>query len=214
MDDPKKPESFEEEAEAFQEDPAPPSPEGEVEEAAKEGEENPWREKYIRLLADFDNYRKRVAREQEESRKFANESLLKAFCQFWTIWSGPFFISEKVSSPSPELKALADGVKLTEKQFLELLEKNHVTRVPAQGSVFDPNVHEAMGFSPSEGFEEGAIVDVYQQGYMMQGRLLRPALVTVAQKKKNNPEADIPDAVFLLCPGKPRPGNEIRTDLN
>ena len=145
-----------------------------------------WKEKYIRLLADFDNYRKRMGREQEESRKFANESLLKSFLPILDNLERALFHFEKVDSPSSEVKALVEGVKLTEKQFLELLEKNHVTRIPAQGEVFDPNVHEAMGFSPSADHKEGTIVDVYQQGYLLQGRLLRPSLVTVAQKKEED----------------------------
>lgn len=143
-----------------------------------------WKEKYIRLLADFDNYRKRMGREQEDSRKFANESLLKSFLPILDNLERALFHFEKVESLSPEVKALVEGVKLTEKQFLELLEKNHVTRIPAKGEVFDPNVHEAMGFSPSVDHKEGTIVDVYQQGYLLQGRLLRPSLVTVAQKKE------------------------------
>ncbi|MHB1926926.1 MAG: nucleotide exchange factor GrpE [Leptospirillum sp.] len=143
-----------------------------------------WKDKYIRLLADFDNYRKRMGREQEDSRKFANESLLKSFLPILDNLERALFHFEKVDSPSTEVKALVEGVKLTEKQFLELLEKNHVTRIPAQGEVFDPNVHEAMGFSTSVDHKEGTIVDVYQQGYMLQGRLLRPSLVTVAQKKE------------------------------
>lgn len=183
MEDPDKPESFGEEVEEFHEDHASPSPEADTEETGKEADL--WKDKYIRLLADFDNYRKRMAREQEESRKFANESLLKAFLPILDNLERALFHFGKVPSSSPELKALAEGVKLTEKQFLELLEKHHVTRVPASGSVFDPNVHEAMGFSPAEEHEEGAIVDVYQQGYLLQGRLLRPALVTVAQKKED-----------------------------
>lgn len=145
-----------------------------------------WKEKYIRLLADFDNYRKRMGREQEDSRKFANESLLKSFLPILDNLERALFHFEKVDSPSPEVKALVEGVKLTEKQFLELLEKNHVTRIPAKGELFDPNVHEAMGFSPSVDHKEGTIVDVYQQGYLLQGRLLRPSLVTVAQKKEED----------------------------
>ena len=130
MEDPKDPESFGEETEPFREDPVPPSSEAGSEEDGRETDL--WKEKYIRLLADFDNYRKRMTREQEESRKFANESLLKAFLPILDNLERALFHFDKVPSPSPEMKALADGVKLTEKQFLELLEKHHVTRVPSR----------------------------------------------------------------------------------
>ena len=168
----------------FQEE-APESVSSSDPQSGSSGEDvDQWKEKYIRLLADFDNYRKRMGREQEDSRKFANESLLKSFLPILDNLERALFHFEKVDSPSSEVKALVEGVKLTEKQFLELLEKNHVTRIPARGEVFDPNVHEAMGFSSSVDHKEGTIVDVYQQGYMLQGRLLRPSLVTVAQKKE------------------------------
>ncbi|MHB1286318.1 MAG: nucleotide exchange factor GrpE [Leptospirales bacterium] len=149
--------------------------------------ENPevllWKEKYVRLLADFDNYRKRMNRDMEESKKFANESLLKAFLPILDNLERALFHFELINELAPELKALVEGVKLTEKQFSELLEKYHVTRVPTRGVSFDPNVHEAMGFTPSDTHEEGMVVEVYQQGYLLQNRLLRPSLVTVAQKK-------------------------------
>ena len=170
----------------FQEE-APESVSSSDPQSGSSGEDvDQWKEKYIRLLADFDNYRKRMGREQEDSRKFANESLLKSFLPILDNLERALFHFEKVDSPSSEVKALVEGVKLTEKQFLELLEKNHVTRIPAQGEVFDPNVHEAMGFSPSADHKEVTIVDVYQQGYLLQGRLLRPSLVTVAQKKEED----------------------------
>ena len=112
MEDPDKPESFGEEAEEFHEDHASPSSEADTEETGKEADL--WKDKYIRLLADFDNYRKRMAREQEESRKFANESLLKAFLPILDNLERALFHFGKVPSSSPELKALAEGVKLTE----------------------------------------------------------------------------------------------------
>ena len=148
-----------------------------------------WKDKYIRLLADFDNYRKRVNRDLEESRKFANESLLKEFLPILDNLERALFHFDRSKEVAPELKALGEGVRLTEKQFLELLEKFHVTRVPTRGSSFDPNVHEAMGFTPSDEHEEGMVVEVYQQGYLLQNRLLRPSLVTVAQKKEGKADS-------------------------
>lgn len=148
-----------------------------------------WKEKYVRLLADFDNYRKRVNRDLEESKKYSNESLLKAFLPILDNLERALFHFEPFREVTPEIKALTEGVRLTEKQFSELLEKFHVTRIPTRGVAFDPNVHEAMGFTPSEEHNEGMVVDVYQQGYLLHNRLLRPSLVTVAQRKEAGTES-------------------------
>ncbi len=142
-----------------------------------------WKENYARLLADFDNYRKRINRDLDDAKKFGNENVLKAFLPVLDNLERALVHFEKSKTVSPEAKALADGIRLTEKQFLEVLEKFQVTRVPAQGEIFDPNLHEAMGFSETDEYPEGSIVDVFQQGYFLHNRLLRPSLVTVAQKK-------------------------------
>jgi molecular chaperone GrpE len=143
-----------------------------------------WKENYARLLADFDNYRKRINRDLDDAKKFGNENVLKAFLPVLDNLERALSHFEKSKSASPEAKALAEGIRLTEKQFLEALEKFQVTRVPAQGEIFDPNIHEAIGFSETDEYPEGSIVDVFQQGYFLHNRLLRPSLVTVAQKKR------------------------------
>lgn len=144
-----------------------------------------WKENYARLLADFDNYRKRINRDLDEARKFGNENVLKAMLPVLDNLERALVHFEKSKDVSPEAKALAEGVRLTEKQFLEVLEKFQVTRIPSKGEAFDPNLHEAIGFSETDAYPEGMIVDVFQQGYFLHNRLLRPAMVTVAQKKSN-----------------------------
>lgn len=147
------------------------------------GEADIWKENYARLLADFDNYRKRINRDLDDAKKFGNENVLKAFLPVLDNLERALSHFEKSNDAPPEAKALAEGIRLTEKQFLEVLEKFQVTRVPAKGEIFDPNIHEAMGFSETDEYPEGSIVDVFQQGYFLHNRLLRPSLVTVAQKK-------------------------------
>jgi len=160
---------------------SPPEIVSGLEGGASESQElKEWQDKYIRLLADFDNYRKRVAREQEESRKFANESLLRAFLPVVdNLERALQHVGE--ARNIPECQSLVEGVRLTHKQFLELLEKNHVVRVQSEGVPFDPEVHEAVGFTESGAIPEGTIVDVYQQGYRIHNRLVRPAMVTVSK---------------------------------
>ncbi len=145
------------------------------------GQEN-WKDQYVRLLADFDNFRKRTARDNEESRKFANESLLSAFLPVLDNLDRALVHFEKQQEHGTDIKSLVEGVRLTQKQFSELLEKYQVTRVPTHGEMFDPNVHEAMGYTETDAVPEGSVVDVYQQGYRIHNRLLRPSLVTLARK--------------------------------
>ena len=150
--------------------------------------ENPeaeeWKEKYIRLLADFDNHRKRTLRELEEARKFSNDSLLRAFLPVLdNLERALKHVEARDVAENPEYKALVEGIRLTHKQFLELLEKNHVTPVPSEGMPFDPEVHEAVGYTESESLPEGVVVDVYQQGYRIHNRLVRPSMVTVSKGK-------------------------------
>ena len=143
-----------------------------------------WKEKYIRLLADFDNHRKRTVRELEEARKYANEALLRAFLPVLdNLERALKHVEARDIAENPEYKALVEGIRLTYKQFQELLEKNHVTRVPSEGVPFDPEVHEAVGYTESESLPEGVVVDVYQQGYRIHNRLVRPSMVTVSKGK-------------------------------
>jgi molecular chaperone GrpE len=153
-------------------DPSAPAP----------SEQENWKEQYVRLLADFDNYRKRTARDNAESRKFANESLLAAFLPVLDNLDRALHHFEKQQSGGGDTNSLVEGVRLTQKQFEELLEKYHLTKVPTHGEVFDPNVHEAMGYSETSDVPEGTVVDVYQQGYRLHNRLVRPSLVTLARK--------------------------------
>lgn len=144
-----------------------------------------WKDKYMRLLADFDNHRKRVVRDMEESRKFANESILRAFLPVVDNLERALQHVKTGDLPAAgsEYGALVEGVRLTHRQFLELLEKNQVTRVQTEGVPFDPEVHEAVGYTESETHPEGTVVDVYQQGYRIHNRLVRPSMVTVSKGK-------------------------------
>ncbi len=160
---------------------------GQPEEASpQEREADEWKDKYIRLLADFDNSRKRMARDLDEARKFANESLLKAFLPVLdNLERALQHVEARDVAENPEYKALVEGIRLTQKQFVELLEKNHVIRVPAAGTSFDPEIHEAVGYTESDSVPEGSVVDVYQEGYRIHNRLVRPSMVTVSKGKSS-----------------------------
>lgn len=148
------------------------------------GEKSPeevWKEKYIRLLADFDNHRKRTVRDLEDGRRYANESLLRDFLPVLDNLERALAHSKDGSDLGSACQGLLEGLRLTAKQFLESLEKNGVTRVPSEGQPFDPSLHEAVGYAESATHAEGTVVEVFQQGYRIQNRLVRPAMVTVSR---------------------------------
>ena len=125
--------------------------------------------------ADLENQRKRLARDVDNARKFANERLLSELL--------PLFDSMEAGLASAaEDDPLRAGLELTLKQLHSIAEKNGLSEVaPMPGDVFDPDRHQAMSMVPAEGLPPGSVAKVFQKGYVLNERLLRPALVVVAQ---------------------------------
>jgi molecular chaperone GrpE len=125
--------------------------------------------------ADLDNQRKRLARELEQARKFANEKLLGELL--------PLFDSMEAGLAAATADdPLRAGLELTLKQLHSIAEKNGLTEVaPAAGDAFDPERHQAMSMAPAGDAPPGSIAQLFQKGYVLNDRLLRPALVVVAQ---------------------------------
>lgn len=125
--------------------------------------------------ADLDNQRKRLARDVENARKFANERLLGDLL--------PLFDSlEAGLANAPQDDPLRAGLELTLRQLHAIAEKNGLVEVaPNAGDVFDPERHQAMSMAEAEGVPPGAVAQTFQKGYVLNERLLRPALVVVAQ---------------------------------
>ncbi|MGC8529004.1 MAG: nucleotide exchange factor GrpE [Leptospirillia bacterium] len=151
------------------------------ESSEEKGPEDVWKDKYLRLLADFDNHRKRTVRDLEEGRRYANEALLRDFLPVLDNLERAIAHAKDGSELGSGCQGLLEGLRLTAKQFLEMLEKNGVTRILSEGQPFDPSVHEAVGYAESSTHPEGRVVEVYQQGYRIQNRLVRPAMVTVSR---------------------------------
>jgi molecular chaperone GrpE len=153
-----------------------------LEEKEKEAKEH--YDRYLRMAADFDNYRKRTAREREEWAKTANEDLLKAILPFVDNLERAIAQGEKTG----DLKGLLEGLRLTTQQLLQTLAKFGVSSIPSAGQAFDPTFHEAMMVVESDLHEPNQVVDELQRGYLLQNRLLRPASVSVSRlpEKKAN----------------------------
>ena len=129
------------------------------------------------LAAEFDNYRKRIAREQESLVAFGNERILLAILPFLDNL-------ERAVSQSHALEnaeALLSGVQMTYEQVLGELRKFGLEQISSVGEPFDPNLHEAIARVAWEGKPEGTVLAESRKGYLLNGRLLRPAQVSVAQ---------------------------------
>jgi molecular chaperone GrpE len=141
---------------------------------AQEAEEH--RERYLRGAAEFDNARKRAAREREDYTRYANESLLRELLPVLDNFSRAL----QAARSEPGAAAVTAGVELTQRELLRVLEKFGVTPFDSVGQPFDPERHEAIARVPAVGQPEGTVVNETARGYMLNGRVLRPAMVTVA----------------------------------
>ena len=149
------------------------------------------REKYLRLSADFDNYKKRLAKEKQEIRDFGNAQKLKELLFVLDNIERAIELSEESHGEKTDFVAFLDGIKLVHAQFLSGLENFGVTAIDSgEGSVFDPSYHEAVYKEHSETCESGTIISEVQKGYLLNGRLLRPSMVSVSQGPEKPSEED------------------------
>src|SRR2546423_206710 len=133
-------------------------------------------DRLARLQAEFENYRKRNAREQAEFREYAVADAVKNFLPILDNFDLALR-SQKTESTDP---ALRSGIELIRKQMDDVLSRLGVQAVPAQGSTFDPRVHEAIEMVESREHADHEVIDELQRGYKLKERLLRPAMVRVA----------------------------------
>ena len=143
---------------------------------AKTQEAEEHRERYIRGAAEFDNARKRAARERDDYTRYANESLLRELLPVLDNFSRALHAARS----EPGAAAVTAGVELIQRELLRVLEKFGVTPFDSLGQPFDPERHEAIARVPALGQPEGTVVNEIARGYMLNGRVLRPAMVTVA----------------------------------
>jgi molecular chaperone GrpE len=150
----------------------PPTTEEAVEKPVAEVPD-PTDDRYLRLAADFDNYRKRTAREQLELTKRATERLVTELLPVLDDLERALEAAEQ-----HEEAKLEDGVRLVHRSLADALRREGLAEIETNGQ-FDPHVHEALLSQPSEA-EEGSVVQVIQKGYRLGDRVLRPARVVVA----------------------------------
>ncbi len=144
-----------------------------------------YQDKYMRLAAEFENYKRRAQRDQSDAIRYANESLLKNLLP--TMDNLERAIQSGLDAGASG--ALIEGVQLTHKQFLETVGKLGVRQVSSTGGDFDPNIHQAVAHVESETAKPNTVVEEFQKGYFLHDRILRPAMVTVAKEKSDQTEA-------------------------
>jgi molecular chaperone GrpE len=142
--------------------------------AALEAERDDYLDQLRRLAAEFDNYRKRVARDQESLAARAHEGLMKALIPVLDDLERALVAAEE-----HEEAKLHEGVGLVARELRKALEREGLQEIDTEGA-FDPHVHEALLSQPSE-LDEGSVVEVLQKGYRLGDRVLRPARVVVSQ---------------------------------
>lgn len=139
-------------------------------------ERNDLFERLARLQAEFDNYRKRAAKENADYRDYAVSDAARSLLPV----IDSFTLALKNSAAKPE--DLRKGVELIFKQLQDVLQKLNIERIPAQGEPFDPRVHEAIEMVETNDAPDHHVLEELQPGYRIKGRLLRPAMVRVAKK--------------------------------
>lgn len=132
-------------------------------------------DRLLRLAADFENYKKRAARERQEYVALANERLIAELLPVLDDLERALAAAEQHQEAQ-----LEDGVRLVHRSLASLLERHGVTAIDTDGG-FDPHVHEALLAQPSEEAESGSVLDVVQKGYKLGDRVVRPARVIVAE---------------------------------
>ena len=142
--------------------------------AEKKEEDEDLNTRYMRLMADFQNFRRRTEKEKSDIYAFGNEKLVSDLLPVLDNF-------ERALAAAPEGDKFAEGMELIYKQMVDVLKKNKVEEIEAEGKVFDPNVHNAVMRQAKEGAESDTIITVLQKGYTLNGKVVRPSTVIVAE---------------------------------
>jgi len=153
---------------------------------AKEKEAAENYDRYLRAMAEMDNYRKRAARDKEDAIKYGNEKLIKDILPILDSLDRALHQASEMTARN-NFEAFQQGLELIHSQILGCLERHGVVKVAAKGEEFDPDRHQALMQVETPEMESNRVVDEYESGYTLHGRLLRPSKVSVS---KNVPKED------------------------
>ncbi|MCX6905501.1 MAG: nucleotide exchange factor GrpE [Verrucomicrobia bacterium] len=157
---------------------------------SRAGQAQQWYDQLLRTTADLENFKKRSARERNDTMRFANESLLQKLV---TVLDNFDMANAAASSgPNTTVQALQAGIAMIQQQLKAVLADAGLEEIDATGKPFDPNLHEAVSHEEAAGTAEGLVLRQLRKGYKLRERLLRPATVVVA-KQANPQEAQTDD---------------------
>jgi molecular chaperone GrpE len=145
---------------------------------AAEQESRQHYERLLRVSADFENFKKRTFRENDDFRKFANELLL---LELLPVVDNLERAIQSTSGEKIEVGCVIEGVEMTLKALVKIFEKFSVKIIEAEGKPFDPNFHQAMMQEASDSIPENTVIREFQKGYLLHDRLLRPSMVVVSK---------------------------------
>jgi len=160
----------------------------EVEDLRKKSEEKEAKDnydKYLRAVADLDNYKKRAIRDKADAIKYGNEEIIKDILPFMDS------LDRALEHDTGDVQAFKDGIALIQEQLICCLKKHGVERIDTAGKNFDPNFHEALMQVESDKHENNQIVSEMGKGYLLNGRLIRPSRVCVCKNVKTGNNQNI-----------------------
>ena len=140
------------------------------------------KEQWLRTAADYDNFRKRTRRELEEARRSGREDLLRAVLPVFDNLERAIQSAARTN----DVKAMAEGLQMVQRQFIEALGHEGITRIATIGKPFDPGVHEAIQQVETSDHAPGTVIAEVQPGYQLGDRLVRAAMVVVAKAKSED----------------------------
>lgn len=143
------------------------------EEAAKKEPEEDSDTRYMRLMADFQNYKKRVEKEKKDLYSYANEKLVTELLDVLDNF-------ERALVQEGQGDSFKEGMEMIFKQLGDVLKKSGLAEIPALGEEFDPNFHNAVMSEETDEYESGTVSGVMQKGYTLNGKVIRPSMVKVA----------------------------------
>ena len=160
--------------------PSAPPPSGNLDPLAQaQADAARMKEAWLRTAADFDNFRKRSKRDSDEARRAGREDLLRALLPVFDNLERALQSAQRTA----DVKAMADGLSMVQRQFTDALGREGISRVPTVGKPFDPSLHEAIQQVESDTHTPGTIIAEVQPGYSQGERLVRAAMVVVARPK-------------------------------
>ncbi len=173
--------------------------------AALQAEATDFKDKWLRAHAEIENIRKRVEREKEETAKYAVTRLARDIVTVGDNFQRAISaVPADAAESDPALKSFLEGVTLTERELLNALERHGIRRQEAMHEPFNPHLHQAVMEIPRSDVPEGTVVQVFQSGFMIEDRVLRPAMVAVA---KGGPKAAAAPAAEAPPDAPPQAGN-------